>query len=125
MSLFQDVDTVQATIAAGAALSAQVNLGKKTLVAIVMPAAWTAADLTFQSSPNGGASFGELYYADGVSTDAAAEMQIHAPAAGQFIVLDPTKWRGVNCLTVRSGTSAAPVNQVAQAVLTLVIRGIA
>ena len=46
-------------------------------------------------------------------------------AAGQFIIplADPSYlWRGVNLLQVRSGTLAAPVNQVAAAVVNIVTR---
>jgi hypothetical protein len=89
-----------------------------------MPAAWTAADLTFQASPDGGLTFDELNTADGVAADAAAPVQVHTPAASQFIGIDPAKFRGFNCIKVRSGTVGTPVNQVAQAVLTLAIRGV-
>ncbi len=105
-----------ATILAGAALSAEVPLGEKTLVGIVMPAAWTAASITFQATPDD-VNFYELY--DG----AGNEVTVTA-AAGQFIQIDPTKWRGITGIKVRSGTAAASVNQTAQAVLTLVTRTI-
>ena len=106
-----------ATIAAGASLSGPVSLGALTLVGISMPATWTPAPLTFQVSPDG-STWQELY--DG----AGNEVTIFA-AAGQFIIplLDPSYlWRGVNLLQVRSGTLAAPVNQVAAAVVNIVTR---
>ena len=106
-----------ATIAAGASLSGPVSLGALTLVGISMPATWTPAVLTFQVTPDGG-TWQELY--DG----AGNEVTIFA-AAGQFIIplLDPSYlWRGVNMLQVRSGTLAAPVNQVAAAVVNIVTR---
>jgi hypothetical protein len=106
-----------ATIAAGASLSGPVSLGALTLVGISMPATWTPAPLTFQVSPDG-STWQELY--DG----AGNEVTIFA-AAGQFIIplLDPSYlWRGVNMLQVRSGTLAAPVNQIAAAVVNIVTR---
>ena len=106
-----------ATIAAGASLSGPVSLGALTLVGISMPAVWTTAPLTFQVSPDG-STWQELY--DG----AGNEVTITA-AAGQFIIplADPSYlWRGVNLLQVRSGTLAAPVNQVAAAVVNIVTR---
>jgi hypothetical protein len=106
-----------ATIAAGASLSGPVSLGALTLVGISMPSVWTTAPLTFQVSPDG-STWQELY--DG----AGNEVTITA-AAGQFIIplLDPSYlWRGVNLLQVRSGTLAAPVNQVAAAVVNIVTR---
>jgi len=120
MSLFTDIEYFTATIAAGAALSGPVQLGRKSLVGIVMPAAWTAASLSFQASPDG-ATFDELFY---LAALASTAFVITAPGASQFIMLDPTIWRGVDTLKVRSGTSGSPVNQVAQAVLTLLARGI-
>jgi hypothetical protein len=107
-----------ATIAAGASLSGPCALGALTLVGISMPAAWTAAPLTFQVSPDGGVTWQELY--DG----AGNEVTVQA-AAGQFIVplADPSYvWRGVNMVQVRSGTLGAPVVQVAGAVINLVTR---
>ena len=68
--------------------------------------------------PGRGMTWQELY--DG----AGNEVTITA-AAGQFVIplLDPSYlWRGVNMLQVRSGTLAAPVNQVAAAVVNIVTR---
>jgi hypothetical protein len=124
MSQFGDLDFFTATIAAGQSLSGQVSLGQKTLVGIYMPAAWTAADLTFQVSGDGGTTFEEFVVTDLTAANAVATVQVHTPAASQFIGLDPAKFRGVNCIKVRSGTSGTPVNQVAQAVITLALRGV-
>lgn len=124
MSLFNELETVTATIASGQSLSAQVNLGDKQLVAIVMPSGWDAADLTFQASADGGTTWGELFATDGLAADAVAAIQIHLPAASLYIAIDPDQLRAINCLKVRSGTSGAPVNQTAGRALTLVIRGV-
>ena len=124
MSQFGDLDVFTATIGAGASLSGAVKLGQKTLVGIYMPAAWTAADITFQESGDGGVTFGELETSDGTATGTVAPFTVHSPAAGQFIGFDPTRFRGVNCIKVRSGTVGTPVNQAAQAVITLAVRGV-
>jgi len=108
------IETQTVTIASGTALSPEVTLGEKTLVGIVMPAGWDAAALTFQATPDD-VNFG------GLCTSAGAEVSF-APAAGQFIVVDPTLWRGVTGIKLRSGTSASPVNQTANRTLTLVTR---
>lgn len=110
------VDIVPAVIGAGAALSAQVNLGQKTLVGIFLPSGWTTASLSFQASPDGGATFGELL------DSAAAAIAVSSVAAGNYITLDPAKWRGINCIKVRSGTAGAPTNQVSQVSVSLVTR---
>lgn len=110
------VPPIPAVIAAGQSLSGEVDIGSAyTLVGIWMPAAWTAASLTFQVSPDGGTTWLEHYNAAGIET-------IVTVAAGQYVALDPALWRGVSALKIRSGTSASPVNQVAQATLNLVTR---
>ena len=105
-------------IAAGQSLSAACPLGALTLVGISMPAAWTAAALTFQVSPDGGTTWQELY-------DGAGNAITITAAAGQFVIplADPSYfWRGINMIKVRSGTAAVPVNQVAAAAINLVTR---
>jgi hypothetical protein len=124
MSLFTDIEALTVTISNGTALSPALNLGAKTLVGIAMPAAWTAADLTFQASPDGGTTFDEVVVTDFTSANAVSTVQVHSPAASQFIQCDPTKWRGVNVVKLRSGTSGSPVNQGADRVMTLLVRGI-
>ena len=104
---------ISAIIGAGVSLSAQVDIGPGQLVGMLIPAGWTAASITFQASPDGGQTFGNLFSAAGVE-------QTLTVAAGQFIAIDPTLWKGVRSIKIRSGTSAAPVNQAAQANLTLV-----
>jgi hypothetical protein len=112
--LAQDLELIPATIALGAALSGQVNLGAKTLVGLFMPPAWTAAALTFQASADGGATFGEM-------RDGAGAISFTV-SAGVFIGVDPAEWRGINCIKARSGTAAAPVNQAAQAKINLLVK---
>lgn len=111
---------VTAAIAAAQALSGQVNLGAKTLVGIFVPAAWTTAGMSFQASADGGLTFGELVD----QTATAIAVSSITGGAAVFIAFDPTKLRGVNCIKVRSGTAGAPVNQVSQVTLELVLRSI-
>ena len=117
-------DVVVTTIAQNQSLSPQANIGDKTLIGIFLPSTWTAASLSFQASPDGGTTFAEL-----VDSNAAAiaVSSITAGTNGTFIALDPSKWRGINCIKVRSGTSGAPVNQTnaAGAAIQLLTRYIA
>lgn len=115
MALPFDTQVIEATIAAGQALSGPAALGAKTLVGIVMPSAWTAAGLTFQMSPDGGTTWLEVYSSAGSEIDFTV-------AASQFIQVDPSTWRGINMVQVRSGTAGAPVNQAAAAVIGLMVR---
>lgn len=112
------IDLINATIAAGQSLSAEIDLGAKTLVGIVMPAAWTAAGLSFQVSIDGGVTWVE-------HTSSAGAATAFTVAPAQYIAVDPTLWRGVNAVKVRSGTLGSPVVQVAQAILKLVTRSVA
>jgi len=105
------------TIAINTSLSSALDLLGCELVAIAMPAAWTAAGLTFQ-----GSSDGTTYY--NVYDDAANELGVTA-AASQYIVFDTNtkdNFRGIRWIIVRSGTAAAAVNQLAARTITLVAR---
>ena len=108
------IDLQTATIANGAALSGAVPLGEKTLVGILMPAGWDAAAMTFQGSVDD-ANFSELVATSGSAISFTV-------AAGQLILVDPTTWRGITNVKVRSGTSGAPVNQTADRAIKLITR---
>lgn len=100
-----------ATIANGASLSDAVDITAGLLIAIQMPAAWTAAVLTFQASHDG-VTFADVY-------DSAGAERSVTVAAGRHVTLDTANF-GMRFVKVRSGTAAAPVNQGAQRVLQLV-----
>jgi len=108
--------TATATIANGASLSAAIFLGEGVLVGIQMPAAWTAADLTFQVSVDGGTTWVDLH------DDGGAEIKITSPSAGEFRAMDPSNFSSAMFLKVRSGISAAAVAQGAARSLTLMTR---
>jgi len=105
----------KAVIANGASLSGSVRIGGHRIVAIEMPAGWTAAALTFQGSLDGD-TFNNFY------DEAGAEISITV-AASRFIGLDAAalELSGVEYLKVRSGTSGAPVNQGAERTILLAI----
>lgn len=110
------ITTKTVTIANGASLSGAADLGTGRLVGIIMPASWTSAALTFQANADAGATFYDVY-------DDATERTITASgaAASRFLSLPLSDWLGVRGLKVRSGTSASPVNQGADRVITLVV----
>jgi hypothetical protein len=107
-----------ATILSGTSLSGPVALGALTLVGISMPAAWTAAALTFQVSPDGGATWQELV------DNAGAAISITAAAATFIMLIGEASfnWRGINMIQVRSGTVGVPVNQGADRIVNLITR---
>lgn len=107
--------TATVTIASGQALSGAIDLLGYNLVGVQMPAAWTAANLTFQGSIDG-TNFYDLY-------DGSAEINLSAAAASRYLALTPSQFAGVRYLKVRSGTTGTPVNQAADRSLTLIVRG--
>lgn len=114
-----DIKTFTCTIANGASLSDAINLRGYTPMLLIMPATWTAASVSFQTS-NDGATFGNLYY---VSTLAVTEYAITSPAADYQIVLPPEVFfTGATHLKIRSGTAGSAVNQGGARTMTLVCR---
>ena len=102
------------TILNGASLSGALDLtiSGGPPVGIQMPAAWTAANLTFQVSFDG-TTYQDFY--DSAGTEIAV-----TAAAARFIALDPTNYFGVRFVKIRSGTSGVPVNQLADRAIILV-----
>ena len=92
------------TIANGASLSSAVDLGGFRPFGFIMPAAWTAADVTFQGGPDT-STLNNLY------DDTGTEVSAKAAASQMVVFSQPVKWLGVQALKVRSGTSGAVVNQ--------------
>jgi hypothetical protein len=105
--------TGSVTILNGASLSSAINLENRILVGIIMPNAWTAAALTFQFSIDG------VNYHDAYSLTAALTA---TPAiANSFINIAKTAtFDSARFLKIRSGTTASPVNQLADRTLTIV-----
>lgn len=103
-----------AVIPAAGAVTPYIALAPKTLVGIHVPNGWTAANISLQASYDGGTTLVEF-------GNAAGLFAITVPGtAGEFIGLDPNIFRGVTGIVIRSGTAAAPVNQVAQATLQVI-----
>jgi hypothetical protein len=119
MSSVYSVEIVTATITAGTALSAQVNIGDRQLCGIYIPSNWTTASMSFQASPDGGTTFGELL------DNTATAISVSSVTASNFIALDPARLRCVNCIKVRSGTSGAAANQTNTVVVQLLTRYVA
>jgi hypothetical protein len=114
-----EVDVVTAQIASGTSLSAEIDIGTKSLVGLLVPVNWTTAGLSFQISPDGGATWGEL------TTVAGTPYAIGSVTGGTlayYVAIDPTTLVGAMALKVRSGTQASPVNQANTVTLQLVTR---
>ena len=103
-------------------LSSVVELGGMTLAAIYMPAAWTAAALTFQACPTADGTFQDVYADDGTGT-AMAELSIPV-AQGKVYTFDAAamKLAPFRYVKFRSGTSATPVSQASDRTLILILK---
>ncbi len=98
-----------AAIAESAALSAALDLGGfrgQQIIGIEMPAAWTAAALTFQVSGDG-TNYHDLYDDAGneLSFTVAASRMVSFTEDKRSIL---SRWRYIK---LRSGTTGTPVNQ--------------
>lgn len=105
---------VDITIANGASLSSGTFLGNGVVVGILLPSAWTTADLTFQASLDN-TTFADMY------NDDDTEYTVQA-AASRFVPVKATTWAGVMFVKVRSGTSGAAVNQGGARTIKLSVR---
>jgi hypothetical protein len=108
-------------IANGASLSGTIDLsaGERQLTGIQMPAAWTAASLTFAVSHDG-VTFVPLYW-DGAEYAIAAA---GGAAASLGVSLEPSAFAGWPFVRIRSGTAAAAVNQAAERTLAVLTRAV-
>lgn len=109
--------TIDVTIANAGTISAAVSVGDLTPVAIIMPATWTSAVLTFSMCPTSGGTFNDLY--DGVGAGAEYTLTV---AASRRVAIDPQMFLGVGFLKVRSGTGGSTVAQGGARTLSLVCR---
>jgi len=107
---------VPVTIPSGQSLSPAVDLGNASIVEVGMPAAWDAAQLTFQVSADG-VTWLNFYKNDGsteYSVTVTAGIAEPPPSLQDF-----AGWR---YWKLRSGTHSAAVNQTADRTFTLMTR---
>jgi hypothetical protein len=112
----QSIELYQATatIAVGATgLSDTIDLNGFTPFYLKLPDTWIPAVLSTSISFDG-TVFSDVF-------DAGAEITLTG-VTGKFIPIDYTKFVGVRYLKLRSGTSAAPVNQTATRLVTIFAR---
>lgn len=109
-----------AAIAANTYLTAAIDLEGEILTAVQIPAAWTAAGLTFQASHDG-TTFGDVHDDDGTEVTLTSA----AIVISRFVVLkEATKqlFAGVRHIKIRSGPAASPVTQSELRTLQLITR---
>lgn len=99
---------VDAVIANAASQSNEIDLTDKVLLAIQIPAAWTAADITLLAAPKPTAENG-VYVA--VKAQDGTDVVFTAAAGTVVVVTDANMTKGLRFVKLRSGTPALPVNQ--------------
>jgi hypothetical protein len=107
--------TLEFTIANGESLSAALQLNGLMGEAIIMPGTWTAAGLSFAACETEGGTYLPLADALGVEITLVV-------AASTRVVLPLGLLRGHNFIKLRSGTSAAAVNQGGDRAIALLAR---
>lgn len=108
---------VTATIANGASISNEIDLGDKVFAGLIMPAEWTAAVITFLVAAESGGTFYSLY------NDAGTEISLTVAAGTAVGIADVAlalaPWRYIK---LRSGTAASPVAQGADRAIAIVLK---
>lgn len=110
-----DKYTKPVTIANGASLSSAIDLNEGRAALLIMPAAWTAADISFQVSADG-VTFVDLFKTDGTEYTLTV-------AASRGILLPLSDFLGIRHMKIRSGKTGAAVNQLANRALSLWLVG--
>ena len=110
-------DVITATIANGASLSGEIDLAHHRIMLIQMPAAWTAANLTFQVATATGGTFQDLYDDGGVEVNVTAAV---SRAIGVDLNAGPLA--SARFIKIRSGTTGTPVTQAAARSIVLVTK---
>lgn len=112
------VSIQSSTVAVDSSLSTAADFGRLTLVAVVMPAAWTAAEVGFQAAPTAGGAYQPVYRA----IDDGARFQVTV-AADRYVTLSPLDMAGVRYVKLESlDVGGSAVNQAAGRAITLVYR---
>lgn len=111
---YQDV-----TIANGAAVSGAADIGDECVVGIILPTI-TSAVITFQAAGRGTDNTPGTY--QDVYDETMTEVSIGSAGStgARFISIPPALLAGATAIKVRSGTTAAPVNQGAARTITVV-----
>jgi len=111
----------EAKIEAGSSVSNVIDGKGYRLTKIFMPPEWTTANLTFQEAPSPDRTFQNLY------DDATSPAEVSIPvSAGKNTVISTNKdkFTGMTYFKIRSGTSAAAVNQAADRIIGLLFVGV-
>ncbi len=108
------ITTLAFAIAAGASLSGGIDLAGKALLRLRMPAAWTTANLTVQTSADN-ATWNDLYDAVGVEYTIVV-------AASRSVIIPPADFAAMRWVRFRSGTASVAVAQASAVAVDATVR---
>lgn len=121
VGMTRQTEVLSVTIPSGQAQSNAIDLIGNVLVALAMPAAWTAAALSFLGAPTFDGTYLPVY------DDAGTEVIVAQASvvAGRVIVNSTVleKLASLRFIKLRSGGVGAEVTQGADRVLTLLVKG--
>lgn len=110
-------------IRSGQSLSDPIDIEGFNVIGIIIPYDWGTANITFQAAPLDGPIFYDVFQASGDEFSLVAVPGKYIPIGSQidYDSGSNSPLARLNNLRIRSGTSAAPVNQSAQQVIGLVL----
>lgn len=125
--MLTEVSTATATIANGASVSDAVDIRFRQVVGYVIPAAWTAAGISFQLSYDGGTTYVVVKRVEfGTTTAPIAAKTIEILAADTAVstmyAINPVWFLGATHIKVVSQTAGVAVNQGAARSVLVVMR---
>ena len=119
MSYGHDRTVIPVQIASGTALSAEVNVGGKTIVGIQMPAGWDTAGISFAALIREPSALPKVPVYGKVQDSTGTEVVVLTPALDTYVAIAPSvATRALGRIKVRSGVAATPVNQTTSAHVT-------
>ena len=107
-------------ISVGESISTVLAKAHHSYLSIYLPADWTTAAITFLGCATIDGTYKQI-----VSSTDVSEVNIPAVAASKVVVLDTEFLEAliaIPFLKIRSGTQAAPVNQVAEVEIKIILR---
>lgn len=105
------------TIASGTAVSDTIDFRDHSMMIVHVPAAWTAADLSFRTSSSVDGTFDDVY------DETGALLEVTGVVTGKkngYVV--PARLAPAHFVQIVSQSGGTPVNQAADRVLTLEIK---
>jgi hypothetical protein len=118
--LDENRNAIAVAIASGQSVSDYLSLGDYAIVGVILPAAWTTAALTIEVSHDATTWIDTVMDADGAQCNVVA-----SPAASTAYTLNLAGLLPYRYCRLRSGTTAAPVNQGAARSITVITRPLA